>query len=56
MMMGVRAFNSIVGLVLCAMLAGADAQVVDMPDFSYVTCGSSLKLQHAGTKARLHSH
>ena len=56
MMMGSRAF-AIFGLMLCAMLAVVvNSQVVDMPDFSFVTCGSTIKLQHASTKAKLHSH
>ena len=29
---------------------------VDAADYEGVTCGSTIKLQHSGTKARLHSH
>ena len=33
-----------------------DPANVDAADYEGVTCGSTIKLQHSGTKARLHSH
>lgn len=38
-------------LLLCARRSTANAD-----DDTVVTCGSHLKLEHEGTKARLHSH
>ena len=48
-----------VGLVLVvAPLASvaADSDSLAMADLSKVTCGSTIKLTHTATKARLHSH
>eukprot|EP00041_Stephanoeca_diplocostata_P002939 m.30757 g.30757 ORF g.30757 m.30757 type:complete len:110 (-) comp13899_c0_seq4:678-1007(-) len=37
-------------------LSMAVAVAAQSPEFNYVTCGSSLKLAHVRTGARLHSH
>lgn len=53
-----RLSTTTLALALMALLVAplASADDMDMPDTSKVTCGSTIKLQHAGTKARLHSH
>jgi dolichyl-phosphate-mannose--protein O-mannosyl transferase len=44
-----------VALALCVALACASVVVAE-PDTTKVTCGSTIKLSHANTKAKLHSH
>ena len=53
-----RLSTTTLALALMALLVAplASADDMDMPDTSKVTCGSTIKLQHVGTKARLHSH
>lgn len=48
----------LVGLVLLVAPLGsvADDDAVAMTDTSKVTCGSTIKLTHSATKAKLHSH
>lgn len=47
----------VVGLVLLvAPVATVAEDAVAMQDTSKVTCGSTIKLTHSATKARLHSH
>ena len=44
-----------VALLFAAFLACASVAAAE-PDTSKVTCGSTVKLTHANTKAKLHSH